>query len=74
LFSFLKWRGAEGVALLRKKGGLWILGDEPMAFPRWINSPNSVGAKIVWHFCVPLMAPCNWWEGCGLNGISATHG
>jgi hypothetical protein len=53
-------RGVEGVAFLRRGVGLWLLGDEPMAFPRWINSPNSVGAFQVWHLCDEGLAPCDW--------------
>jgi len=52
-------RGEGVLALLRSKDGLWLLGDEPMAFPRLDNSPNSVGAFAEWHFCEAKVTPCN---------------
>jgi hypothetical protein len=48
------------LALLRSFNGLWLLGDEPMAFPRLDNSPNSVGAGFLWHFCANKVTPCDW--------------
>jgi hypothetical protein len=52
-------RGELEVALLRYFDDLWLLGDEPMAFPRLDNGPNSVGAFQVWHLCDEGLAPCD---------------
>ena len=35
------------MALLRSRNGLWLLGDEPMAFPRRICDPVKLSGKGV---------------------------
>jgi len=64
-------RGELEVALLRYFDDLWLLGDEPMAFPRLDNSPNSVGAEPTWHFCADWLAPCNWLGERPFRGVTA---
>jgi hypothetical protein len=64
-------RGVEGVALLRKKGGLWLLGEDSVSFLIIFHGPNSVGAGITWHLCDFWMAPCNWLGERHYRGISA---
>ena len=39
-------RGAEGLAFLRKRGGLWLLGATFVAFLQAFGGPNSVGVVL----------------------------
>jgi len=45
------------LAFLRILDGLWLLGALFVAFLRDENSPNSVGAGFLWHFCANDMTP-----------------